>query len=74
MPTQFKINEAVNKDLDNDDMQQCSCGDVSDFNDYTQLATVTVQMKFLRQDISTLPAVWEKHFAVSIVHSLTYLI
>lgn len=38
VPTQFKINEAVNKDLDNDDMQQCSCGEVSDFN-YTPLVT-----------------------------------
>lgn len=39
VPIQFKINEAVNKYLDNHDMQQYSCGDESDFNDYTQFVT-----------------------------------
>lgn len=39
VPTQFKINEAVNKDLDDDDMQQCSSDDVSNFDYKTQLLT-----------------------------------
>lgn len=39
VPTQFKINEAVSKDLDHDDMQRCSSDDVSNFDVNTQLLT-----------------------------------
>jgi hypothetical protein len=40
VPTQFKINEAVNEDWNDDVKQQCSSGDDSDSDDYdTQLVT-----------------------------------
>jgi hypothetical protein len=33
VPTQLKINESLNKDVDDVDMQQCGSGDDSDFDD-----------------------------------------